>query len=126
VVSLTKLALRNLARRSIELGEEIKGYDAILEPLVTETAPELLDRLGVGPDSAGALLVAAGDNPERLRSEAAFAHLCGAAPSTPRVANSNVTGSTVAETARRAQRSGTSSSPGCLMTRAPRPTSNGG
>ena len=80
VVSLTKLTLRNLARRSIELEEEIKGYDAILEPLVTETAPELVDRLGVGPDSAGALLVAAGDNPERLRSEAAFAHLCGAAP----------------------------------------------
>jgi len=80
VISLTKLTLRGLARRAIELEEEIRAYDAILEPLVTETAPELVSALGVGPDSAGALLVAAGDNPERLRSEAAFAHLCGAAP----------------------------------------------
>ena len=80
VVSLTKLTLRALARRAIELEEEIKTFDAILEPLVSETAPELLSTLGVGPDSAGALLVAAGDNPERLRNEAAFAHLCGAAP----------------------------------------------
>jgi len=80
VVSLTKLTLRGLARRAIELGEEIKGYDTILKPLVEETAPELVATLGVGPDSAGALLVAAGDNPERLRNEAAFAHLCGVAP----------------------------------------------
>jgi transposase len=43
-------------------------------------APELLARFGVGPDTAAALLVAAGDNPERLRSEAAWAHLCGVAP----------------------------------------------
>jgi transposase len=80
VVSLTKLTLRNLARRAIELEQEIKGYDAILKPLVGETAPELVARLGIGSDSAGALLVAAGDNPERLRNEAAFAHLCAAAP----------------------------------------------
>jgi transposase len=80
VVSLTKLTLRALARRAIELEEEIKTFDAILEPLVAETAPELVATLGVGSDSAGALLVAAGDNPERLRNEAAFAHLCGAAP----------------------------------------------
>ena len=44
------------------------------------TAPELLGRFGVGPDTAAALLVSAGDNPERLHSEAAWAHLCGAAP----------------------------------------------
>ncbi|WP_316744946.1 transposase [Streptomyces sp. MK7] len=35
---------------------------------------------GVGPETAGQLLASAGDNPDRLRSEAAFAHLCGAAP----------------------------------------------
>jgi transposase len=80
VVSLTKFTLRRLARRAIELEDEIKGYDSFLEPLVSETAPELVSAVGIGPDSAGALLVAAGDNPHRLRSEAAFAHLCGSAP----------------------------------------------
>ena len=49
-------------------------------PLVADTAPELVARLGIGTDCASALLVAAGDNPERLRSEATFAHLCGASP----------------------------------------------
>src|SRR5437763_1718976 len=54
--------------------------DALLAELVTATAPRLLELHGVGLDTAAALLVAAGDNPERLRSEAAWAHLCGAAP----------------------------------------------
>ena len=49
-------------------------------PLVTGHAPGLLARHGVGPDTAALLLVAAGDHPERLRSEAAWAHLCAAAP----------------------------------------------
>jgi transposase len=77
VVSLTKFALRMLARRAIELQAEI---DAILKPLVKETAPELVAQRGVGTDVASALLVAAGDNPQRLRNEAAFAHLCGTSP----------------------------------------------
>jgi transposase len=47
---------------------------------VAATAPELVACYGVGTDTAGALLVSAGDNPDRLRSEAAFAHLCGVAP----------------------------------------------
>ena len=80
VVSLTKWTLRTLARRAIELEDEVKAFDAILEPLVAETAPELVSTLGIGTDSAAALLVAAGDNPHRLRSEAAFAHLCGTSP----------------------------------------------
>ena len=42
--------------------------------------PDLLDLFGVGPDTAAALVMAAGDNPERLHSEAAWAHLCGVAP----------------------------------------------
>src|SRR6516165_9549472 len=77
VVSLTKWTLRSLARRAIELEEEISDYDAILKDLVHQTAPELVGTLGIGTDSAAALLVAAGDNPQRLRNEAAFAHLCG-------------------------------------------------
>ena len=80
LVSLNKVTLRSLARRAIELDDEIKSYDALLEPLVAETAPGLVAALGIGTDSAAALLVAAGDNPHRLRSEAAFAHLCGTSP----------------------------------------------
>ncbi len=80
IVSLTKFSLRMLARRAITLEEEITEIDAILKPLVKETAPELVATLGIGTDAASALLVAAGDNPERLRNEAAFAHLCGASP----------------------------------------------
>jgi transposase len=59
---------------------EIAEIDAILGRLVNETAPELIARVGIGVDSASTLLVAAGDNPERLRSEATFGHLCGASP----------------------------------------------
>ena len=80
IVSLTKLSLRMLARRAITLEEEVSEIDAILKPLVKETAPRLVGALGVGTDAASALLVTAGDNPERLRDEAAFAHLCGASP----------------------------------------------
>ena len=80
IVTLTKLTLRMLAKRAIALEEEITEIDAILKPLVKETAPELVATLGIGTDAASALLVAAGDNPERLRNEAAFAHLCGVSP----------------------------------------------
>lgn len=80
VASLTKFTLRALARRAVSLEEEVAELDAILEPLVADTAPELLARVGVGVETASALLVAAGDNPERLRNEATFAHLCGASP----------------------------------------------
>jgi transposase len=80
VASLTKLTLRMLARRAAALEAEVAEIDAILERLVDETAPELVARVGIGVESASALLVAAGDNPERLRNEATFAHLCGVAP----------------------------------------------
>lgn len=75
-----KLAMRSLAHRWNTLNNEIRELDQQLEPLITETAPTLIARTGIGPDSAGQLLVTAGDNPERLRSEAAFAQLCGVAP----------------------------------------------
>ncbi len=78
--SLTKRTLRMLARRALALEAEITELDAILEPLVAETAPALVARPGIGTDTASALLVAAGDNPERLHNEATFAHLCGVAP----------------------------------------------
>lgn len=50
-----------------------------IEPLVTKAAPGLVALPSVGPETAGQLLTSAGDNPDRLRSEASFAHLCGAA-----------------------------------------------
>ncbi len=80
VLNATKLAMRSLARRVRDIDAEMAEIDAVLRPLVAETAPDLVALYGVGPDTAGALVVAAGDNPGRLRSEATFAHLCGASP----------------------------------------------
>ncbi len=76
----TKTALRRLARRHQYLSEEITEADGELRTLVTAAAPQLLTLPGVGPEVAGQLLTTAGDNLDRLRSEAAFAHLCGVAP----------------------------------------------
>jgi transposase len=76
-----KAALRSLARRWLSLSDEIKLLERQLAQLVRAVAPPpLMGEFGVGPDVAGALLVAAGDNPERLHSEASFAALCGASP----------------------------------------------
>ncbi len=80
VVFATKTSLRILGRRVLALDAEKTELDAHLTVLVTETAPELLAAYGVGVDTAAQLLVAAGDNPQRLRSEASWAHLCGVAP----------------------------------------------
>jgi transposase len=76
----TKTTLRTLARRWQQLQAELDQLDLQLQELVTSAAPALLALPGVGVETAGQLLVTAGDNPQRLRSEAAFAHLCGAAP----------------------------------------------
>ena len=61
-------------------GGQLERLDELIIPLVTARAPGLLSLHGVGPDTAALLLVAAGDHPGRLRSEAAWAHLCGVAP----------------------------------------------
>ena len=81
MVGATKLALRELARRVLSLDPEVKRLEAVLGPLVATTATDLVAARGLGTDTAGALLVAAGHDPARLRSEAAFARLCGVAPS---------------------------------------------
>ena len=80
VAFATKTALCLLGRRVLALDAEKEHLEDLLSKLVEKTAPELLGVYGVGVDTASALLVAAGDNPERIRSEAAWAHLCGAAP----------------------------------------------
>jgi transposase len=79
-VSITNLTLRSLAQRILSLDDEMTALNAVLAPIVEQTAPALVALTGVGVDCASALLVAAGDNPERLRSERTFAHLCGSAP----------------------------------------------
>jgi transposase len=76
----TRIALRELGRRVEFLDGQLERLDDLIVPLVTARAPGLLSLHGVGPDTAALLLVAAGDHPERLRSEAAWAHLCGTAP----------------------------------------------
>jgi transposase len=72
--------MRSVARRHQRLSEEISELEEQLDRLVAEAAPELVAMEGVGTDTAASLLIAAGDNPERLKDEAAFAHLCGVAP----------------------------------------------
>jgi transposase len=79
-VVATRIALRSLARRILDLNDEIADPDDLIAPLVAELAPALVRAPGIGVEIAGQLLVTAGDNPDRLRSEAAFAMLCGAAP----------------------------------------------
>ncbi len=80
VVFTTNMVIRSLARRIQGLNDEMGTIDAMLSELVTATAPSLLELYGVGTDSAASLLVAAGDNPDRLRSERSWAHLCGVTP----------------------------------------------
>src|SRR5689334_18183611 len=75
-----RVALREPGRRVEFPGGQLDRLDDLIVPLVTARAPGLLSLYGVGPDTAALLLVAAGDHPERLRSEAAWAHLCGVAP----------------------------------------------
>jgi len=80
VLYATKVAMRTLGRRVLALDEEMAALDELLTELVTATAPQLLELCGIGIDTAAILLVAAGDNTQRLRNEAAWAHLCGVAP----------------------------------------------
>ncbi len=79
-LSAAKYALRLLARRVLALRAEAKHLREVLTGLTAAAAPALVELTGVGPDTAAALLLAAGDNPHRLHSEAAFAALCGTSP----------------------------------------------
>ena len=80
VAYATRIALRELGRRAEFLDGQLERLDELIVPLVTARAPGLLALYGIGPNTAALLLIAAGDHPGRLRSEAAWAHLCGAAP----------------------------------------------
>lgn len=76
----TKRALRILGRRYEHLSEELAELDEAIAGLCAQINPALMGAKGVGPEVAATLLVIAGDNPERLRSDAALAALCGASP----------------------------------------------
>jgi transposase len=75
-----KTALVTLARRIQAINIEIAALDAHIDALVRATAPALLEVYGVGSDTAAIFLTAAGDNPGRIRSEPAWAKICGVAP----------------------------------------------
>src|SRR5438552_17825559 len=69
-----------LASRWLSLAKELRQLDTALDELTKWAGRRLLAQFGVGPQTAATLLVTAGDNPDRLRSEAALAALCGASP----------------------------------------------
>jgi transposase len=80
VTSACRITLRSLARRYLELHDEIAELDDMIRTLVEELAPALVARNAIGHGCAAQLLLTAGDNAERLHSEAAFAALCGVSP----------------------------------------------
>jgi len=79
-ISTTRRTMRTLARRWLALGDEIATHDRELVRLTQKAAPSILAEHGAGTDVAAKLLIAAGDNPHRLRTEASFAALCGSSP----------------------------------------------
>jgi transposase len=79
-VAATRKALRTLARRWQALDAEVRELDQDLKRLTAQAAPRLLAESGIGRETAAKLLIVAGDHPDRLRSDAAFAALCGASP----------------------------------------------
>ena len=84
----TNTVIRDLARRITALNAEMKQIDRTLVALLEAAAASLLALYGVGPDTAASLLVTAGDNPDRLHTERAWAHLCGVTP-IPRLSQSS-------------------------------------
>lgn len=80
VTNVYRISLKSLARRYHELHDEIADLDVMVAATVDELAPELIKRNAIGYESASQLLITAGDNPQRLRSEPGFAALCGVSP----------------------------------------------
>lgn len=80
VTAAVKHTLKSIAKRWLELDAEITGHEKILTTLTSSLAPDLVAAFGIGPDVAAEMLIVAGENPERVCSEPAFARLCGVAP----------------------------------------------
>lgn len=75
-----KASMRAIARRWLALHEEIQTHERELERMVREKAPELMKSHGISTLTVAEMLILVGDNPERIRSEAALAKLCGVCP----------------------------------------------
>ena len=75
-----KHAVRALANRWQALALEIREHDTVLDAITAAAVPTLRAAFGLGPDAASEMMIVAGDNPDRIRSESAFAKLCGVCP----------------------------------------------
>jgi transposase len=80
VETACRIGLKSMGRRHLELHDEIVDLDLMISALVDELAPTLAARNSIGHIGAAQLPLVAGDDPQRLRSEASFAALCGASP----------------------------------------------
>jgi transposase len=80
VTAATKHTLRSIARRWQHLNDEIKAHEALLGELTGQFVPQLVTAFGIGADTAAEMLIVAGDNIDRVRSEPAWARLCGVSP----------------------------------------------
>jgi transposase len=79
-LAAAKHALRELARRWQQLQTEIREHERLLAELTAVVSPEMVGAFGIGPDTAAEMLIVAGDNRDRVRSEPAWAKLCGVCP----------------------------------------------
>lgn len=80
VTHVYRIALKSLVRRYLELHDEVVGLDVMIAAIVDELTPELIKRNAVGYESASQLLITAGDNPQRLKTESDFVVRCGVSP----------------------------------------------
>ena len=78
--TVEKMLMAELAHRINYLAGELSRLETVMTETVAACAPELLKQSGIGYDSAAALLIAIGDNPERMKNQASFAALCGVSP----------------------------------------------
>jgi hypothetical protein len=121
--SAYRIALKSLGRRYLELHDEIADLDAMIAAIVDELAPNLIARNSIGHVGAAKLLLTAGDNPERLRSEASFASCVASAQFQRRRERQSGIASTVEEIAPPIARCTSSLSVACAPTRGPKTTS---
>jgi transposase len=79
-VQTRRVALRSLSRRYLALDDEAAELESRIKDLTETTAPDLVAVLGISHLTAATILAAVGDNPDRIRGEAAFAKLAGVCP----------------------------------------------